>query len=141
MSTDRPTVEAYLDDLGDAELIASWREAEPAAKNAVAALRVHEHEILRRMSDRLALESEIGTVVRSPQLGPYQWQPDALHALFGDRLTAAMWAEIEVTVSEVKFRTVAINKYAKRLGVSDAELRSCYFRAESRQELEFVPFE
>jgi hypothetical protein len=91
------------------------------------------------MGDRLSIESEAGTVVRSPQLGPYQWENEALHRLFGDRLNGDMWAEIEVPVTTVKIRTVAVNKYAKRLGVTDAELKRCYFRAESKQDLEFYP--
>lgn len=136
---DRPAFVDVLYDLGDAELIKAWRDAEPEFQRARAVLNACESELVRRMGERLSLESEEGTVVRSPQLGPYQWDREALLNLFGDRLNDAMWAEIFVPVTEIKTRTASVTKYAKKLGISEAELGKCYFRAERKQELEFYP--
>ena len=134
---DRPAYIDVLYDMNDAELIQAWCDAEPEFQRARMVLQTCEGELVRRMGENLALQSEIGTVVRSPQLGEYQWDREALHKLFGGRLTPEMWAEIEQPVTTVKTRTTAVNKYAKRLGISEAELKACYFRAERKQELEF----
>ena len=137
--TDRPNIVDILYDLGNGELIESWREAETEYRRALQVFRAHENELIRRMGDRLALESDKGTVVRSPKLGAYQWDRDALHRLFDGRLTGQMWAEIEVPVTTIKTRTTSVHKYAKRLGITEEELRQCYFRAEQSQDLEFYP--
>lgn len=137
--TDRPNIVDVLYDLSNGDLIESWREAETEYRRALQVFRAHENELIRRMGDRLALESDKGTVVRSPKLGAYQWDRDALHRLFADRLTREMWNEIEVPVTTIKTRTTSVHKYAKRLGITEEELRQCYFRAEQSQDLEFYP--
>ena len=137
--TDRPNIIDVLYDMGDGELIESWQRAETEYRRALQVFRAHEAELIRRMGDRLALESDKGTVVRSPKLGAYQWDRDALHRLFGERLTREMWAEIETPVTTIKTRTTSVHKYAKRLGITEEELKQCYFRAEQSQDLEFYP--
>jgi len=134
-----PSIVDSLYDLSDDELIESWREAEPAYKNALYVLRAHEAELVRRMGDRLVLETDKGSVVRSPKLGPYQWDREALHMILGDRLSKEMWAEIERPVTEVKIMTAKVQKYAKQLGISESDLSRCYFRAEHKQDLEYHP--
>jgi hypothetical protein len=136
---DRPAIADILYDLSDAELVERWKDAGPEFQQARQVLYACEGELIRRMGDRLALESEAGTMVRSPQMGDYQWQPDDLARLFGDRLTEEMWAEILTPVTTVKTNTTAVKKYAKRLGISEAELATCYFRAERKQNLEWHP--
>lgn len=137
--TERPNIIDILYDVSDAELIQAWRDAEPEFQRARQVLFACEGELVRRMGEKLSLETDEGTVVRSPQLGPYQWDRQALEELFRNRLDGRMWAEIFVPVTEVKTRTAAVQKYAKKLGVSEAELGKCYFRAERKQELEFYP--
>ena len=137
--TDRPNIVDVLYDVSDAELVKAWQDAEPEFQRAREVLWACEHELVRRMGDRLSLETEEGTVVRSPQLGPYQWDREAIQRLFGDRLNETMWGEIFVPVTEIRTRTAQVQKYAKKLGISEAELAKCYFRAERKQELEFYP--
>lgn len=138
---DRPAIADVLYDVSDADLIERWQEAKPEAERARRVLLALEGELIRRMGDRLALETEGGTVTRSPQLGPYQWDKEAIRRLFGDRLSAGQWDEIFVDTIETKTRTVAVTKYAKQLGITEAELAGCYFRAERKQELEWHPLE
>src|SRR5689334_9095993 len=122
--TDSPNPIDVMYDLSDAELVERWREALPEAKRANAVLRACEGEMVRRMGDRLALETEAGTVVRSPQLGDYQWDKEALRKLFGNRLTEAMYNQIFVPFTEIRTRTIQVKKYAQQLGVTEEELKA-----------------
>lgn len=136
---DRPAFDDVLYDLSDTELIEEWRKAGPEFHRARTRLQKSEGELVRRMGERLSLETESGTVVRSPQLGDYQWDRNALRLLFGDRLSASMWDSIFVPVTTTKTMTAQVKKYAKQLGLTDADLAKCYFRAERKQDLEFCP--
>lgn len=128
-------------DLSDGDLIEGWLQSKEDYNTARRTFFAFEGEVVRRMGENLSLTGDNGTVVRSPQLGPYQWDNVALRQLFGSRVPEMAWKEIEVQVTTTKTRTVSVNKWAKKLGISDAELAKCYFRAESKQDLEFFPNE
>lgn len=135
----KPEYDDVLYDLGDAELVEEWRQARLEFQRARMRYQKSEGELVRRMGEALALETEAGTVVRSPQLGEYQWDEAALRRLFGTRLVEAQWRDILHEVRTVKVKTATVQKYARQLHIPEADLNACYFRAERKQDLEWHP--
>ena len=84
------------------------------------------------------LETEKGTAVPEPTFGEYQWDVAKLSLLLLSRLLPAQHDEC-VKPAAPKINTVAVKKYARKLGLSEADLETCYERPSQTPKLKFYP--
>lgn len=137
--TDRPSLMDVLRDIPDAQLIESWQHAERELADSIFTRDMHRGEILRRLNESgmAGLETEKGTVIPEPMFGEYQWDMAMLHKGLLSRLLPAQYEEC--VKQTVKLNTVAIKKYARKLGISEADLAACYERPSQVPKLKYYP--
>ena len=133
-----PTLMDVLRDIPDADLIESWQHAERELTDSIFTRDMHRGEILRRINESgmAGLETEKGTAIPEPTFGEYQWDMGRLRQVVLSRLLPPQLAEC-VKPAEPKVNTVAVKKYARLLGLSEAELAMCYERQEQTPKLRY----
>ena len=138
--TERPSLLSRLYDMDNADLVESWNNSERAAATAMFERDMHRGEVMRRIkdADMAGLDTDKGGATFEPQYGPYVWDQDALRRKLLFRLLPAQLAEcVEAVPALWRVKTVAVKKYAQRLGISEAELAECYTRTELAPKLTY----